>query len=89
MTSIKQEIIKYLEGQGGWRFGGQIDDYIRDLFGSKAGNVGRRCRELAQAGTLEASYVQIDGKGPHVVRYRINKEQPNFDDMFGNFLERT
>jgi hypothetical protein len=72
MESIKSYIIKYIESEGP-KFGGQIEDYIRGLVGAKASNASRRCRELCTEGILEREAVQIDGKGPHVVRYRITQ----------------
>lgn len=74
MNSIKQIIIKFLEADGGWVFAGKIEDYIRSELGAKASNASRRCRELEKSGILEKSLVQIDGKGPRVVRYRIIRE---------------
>jgi DNA-binding Lrp family transcriptional regulator len=71
MESIKIQIIKYLEEDGGYVFGGVIDDFIRDQNGSKTSNVSRRCRELENAGVIEKDLVQIEGKGPRCVRYRV------------------
>ena len=74
--SIKQLIIKYLEEQGGWVFGGKIEDYIRGLVGAKASNASRRCRELQNSGFLESRKVQVEGVGPWVVQYRIKSKEP-------------
>jgi hypothetical protein len=71
MDSLKQLIIKYCEAKGGWVYGGQIEDMIRSEYGNKASNASRRCRELVNSGILEKSLVQIDGKGPRIVQYRI------------------
>jgi len=76
-NSIKIEIIKYLEEQGGWVFGGVLERTIGDQMLCKPSNVSRRCRELVQAGTVDSSKVQIDGKGPYVVRYGIFPKQVN------------
>ncbi len=70
MDSIKSLIIKYVEAHGP-KYGGQIEDYIRDLHGSKASNASRRCRELVNEGFLYASKVRINGEGPWVVKYSI------------------
>ena len=70
MTSIKQEIIIYLE-QNGPQFGGQIEDYIRSIYGAKASNASRRCRELEKAGVLEKELIKLEGVANKVVRYRI------------------
>lgn len=71
--SIKENIIQFLEQNYGdkWCFAGKIDDYIRDLKGSKASNVSRRCRELVKSGVLEVIYEQVEGKGPKCAKYRI------------------
>lgn len=71
--SIKENIIQFLEQNYGdkWCFAGKIDDYIRDLKGSKASNVSRRCRELVKSGVLEVIYEQVEGKGPKCAKYRV------------------
>ena len=76
MDSIKEQIIKYLEAQGKWCWGGQIDDFIRDQNGSKTSNVSRRCRELENAGVIEKELTQVEGAGPKCVRYRIKELIP-------------
>mgnify|MGYP001616135655 CR=1 FL=1 len=85
MDSLKQLIIKYCEGKGGWVYGGQIEDMIRSEYGNKASNASRRCRELVNSGILEKSLVQIDGKGPKVVRYRaVEEKEECFHQCSGN-----
>ncbi len=70
LQSVSGSILEFLKGKD-YVFGGVIDDYIRSRFGHKASNCGRRCRELVQDGLLEATYEQINGKGPRVVKYRL------------------
>ena len=71
--TIKQIIIEYLT-QSGPSWGGTIDDYVRSVYGPKASNVSRRCRELVNEGRLDVCYKQVNGKGPKVARYRIHSE---------------
>ena len=71
MTTIKTEIIRYLEANGP-KFGGQIEDYIRQT-GAKSSNTSRRCRELVNSGILERELVKVEGVPNRVVRYRIQE----------------
>lgn len=77
MESDKTLIIKYLEGQGGWVFGGVIEDYMRAEFGTKGGTTSKRLRELTWGDSpiLEKDLIQVNGEGPQVVRYRIVRIQ--------------
>ena len=68
--SIQTLILQYLTDKD-WIPGGHIDDFIRSEFGSKAGNVGRRCRELVDAGKLYRRLSQVDGKGVWFVSYKL------------------
>lgn len=68
--SIKHSIIKELDGKD-YVFGGVIERKVSELHNCKTSNVGRRLRELENAGTIEAKYVQIEGRGPKVVQYRL------------------
>src|SRR3990167_9469695 len=68
-TTIKTEIIRYLEASGP-KFGGQIEDYIRQT-GAKSSNTSRRCRELVNSGILERELVKVEGVPNKVVRYRV------------------
>ncbi len=67
--SVSGSILKFLKGKD-WVWGGTLERYIMET-GHKASNCGRRCRELVQDGLLEATYEQIGGKGPRVVKYRL------------------
>src|SRR3990167_9026373 len=68
-TTIKIEIIRYLEANGP-KFGGQIEDYIRQT-GAKSSNTSRRCRELVNSGVLERELVKVEGVPNKVVRYLV------------------
>lgn len=74
METIKTEIIKYLEERGTWIMGGTLEREVGASMEVKNSNVGRRCRELVEAGTIERGLIQIDGKGPNCVRYRVIRE---------------
>lgn len=74
--SIKKEVLAYLYQQPSYVFGGVIDDYIHKETGAKTSNVSRRCRELFEAGLIDRQLVQVDGKGPFVVKYRLHKDEP-------------
>lgn len=71
---VKQYIIQYLEESGDWVYGGILEDTIRSMLGAKASTVSRECRTLAGKGVLQNQLVQVNGKGPKVVMYRINTE---------------
>lgn len=77
--SVKKFIIQYLTESGDWMYGGKIEDNIRSIIGTKASNVSRECRTLAEKGILLKQLVQIDNKGPNVVMYRINDEFMNLN----------
>jgi hypothetical protein len=83
MTSIKTIIIKHLEEEYGnnWCWAGKIDDYIRNLIGSKASNVSRRCRELVKSGILDVCYEQVDGKGPRCAKYRVKEVENTYQQV--------
>ncbi len=71
--TIQQTIVGILKGNPTWWYGGTIDEYVRNIVGAKASNVGRRCRELHEAGVIERQLVQIDGKGAWVVQYKYHE----------------
>jgi DNA-binding Lrp family transcriptional regulator len=80
--TIDEHIVSYLiEKPTEWRFGGVIDDHVRGIAGAKASNVGRRCRELFAAGVVDRQLVQIDGKGPWCVMYRIKADENRLDEF--------
>ena len=71
-TSIPFEIVTFLETKQGFVAAGVIEEHIRSLSGGhKWETTGRRLRELAQAGTLDKCYSQVDGKGARFVCYRL------------------
>lgn len=69
--TIKQTVLKYLSTQ--FIFGGTIERDVSSMHQCKTSNVGRRLRELETEGKIEKNYTQVNGKGPHVVQYRLNK----------------
>lgn len=69
--TIKESILRYLTDNGpSW--GGQVDDYVRSVNGSKSSNVSRRCRELVNEGQIDVCYKKISETGPKCARYRIH-----------------
>lgn len=74
MNTIKQSIIQYAEEKNTWIFGGILERELGYLTEHKNSNISRRCRELVNEGKLEKRLVQVDGKGPYVVQYRIAPE---------------
>ncbi len=77
-NTVNYEIIKYLDSQVDlfnskpkFVFAGVISRAVHDLTKCKESIIERRCRELAREGKLEADYQQVNGKGPHVVLYRV------------------
>jgi len=69
--TIKYEIIKYLDTQKYFVFGGAVGRAIHDLTGAKESIVERRCRELVKEGRLERELRQVGGFGPKCVCYKI------------------
>lgn len=78
-VSIKQLILDFLKGRD-FVFGGTIEDYIRSIYGPKASNVSRRCRELENGGLIEVRKVQVNGRGPFVTQYRLKMVDPLFNN---------
>ena len=60
-TSIKQEIIKFLESQGP-KSKSKIEDYIRAEMGTNGDTTSRRMRELVSAGVLRKDLREFEGK---------------------------
>jgi len=50
--SLKNRIVKYVYRSDGWVHSGKLERLAMDA-GYKAGNAGRRCRELAEAKVFE------------------------------------
>lgn len=71
--TVKQLIIRYLEENKGWHYGGSLERNIADENGNKSSNVSRRCRELADEGKIERQLVTLNGL--RVVQYRITSEE--------------
>lgn len=80
--TIPEQIIRYIEEQGGWVWGGTLCRAIHDLSGHKESVIERRARELVEYGFLDKELVQVDGKGPKCVRYRI-VELKQYVEEFG------
>lgn len=72
------EIIKYLETQNGFQFGGKIARAVHDTTGVKESVVERRMREMWEDEILEKTYEQVNGKGPKVVLFRIRPKETLF-----------
>lgn len=70
--TIKQHILSYLSKEGA-SWGGSIERYCYEVTGSKGGTTSRRLRELVEEGKIQVCYKQVNGKGPHVSRYRIKQ----------------
>ena len=68
--TIKQAILDFLS-DGKWHWGGTIEDFIRGIYGRKASNASRRCRELENEGKIIAEYERVGEKGNKVVRYKL------------------
>jgi len=71
--TIPQTIVKALIGRD-WVFGGELAREVGGVLKKKESNIERRMREMDNE--LEQRYVQIDGKGPHVVQYRLKRKEP-------------
>lgn len=70
--SIKGLILKYLNDETAFKFGGVIEHHIRAKAGPKASNVSRRLRELHQEGLIERRLVQVKAERGNklVVQYK-------------------
>ena len=60
-TSIKQEIIKFLESNGP-KSKSKIEDYIRAEMGNNGDTISRRIRELVASDVLRKDQREYDGK---------------------------
>ena len=60
-TSIKQEIIRYLESQGP-KSKSKIEDYIRAEMGNNGDTISRRIREMVVDGVLRKDLREFEGK---------------------------
>lgn len=68
--TIISNILWYLEHKD-FLFAGTIARRIHEITGAKESVIERRLRELHEDEKLERQYVQVDGKGPHVVQYKM------------------
>ena len=69
-NSIKGKILNYLKVRNGaWVMGGTLERDIGDIMRAKSSNVGRRLRELENAGIIERDIIKI-GK-VWAVQYRL------------------
>lgn len=81
--SIKYEIVKELEQHNDYVFGGTLARELGYRLKHKESVIERRARELVNEGVIEKTFTQVDGKGPHVVQYRI-KKSVKVDRVSGN-----
>lgn len=51
-STIKNRIREFLQEQGGWVHGGEVEELKHEL-NVKAGTINRRARELAESGDIE------------------------------------
>mgnify|MGYP001589908246 CR=1 FL=1 len=71
-STIKQEIIKYLESQGP-KSKSKIEDYIRENLGTNGDTTSRRIRELVASGILTKTQKEFEGK--KYWKYRVVEEE--------------
>lgn len=69
--SISSELVTYLKKERKFIFGGILEDYGRRNLRTKASNVSRRLRELAEDEIIEKTYKNVEGK--KVVMYRFKR----------------
>lgn len=78
--TIKSLIIQYLKNKGTWEFGGVIDDYLREVKGTKGGTTERRLRELTDhEGIIEKEY-KLCG-GVKCVMYKYKSPPPKTEEQ--------
>ena len=73
MTSIKTDIIRFLEANG-HKSKSQICDHLRDTKGTMGETTGRRLRELINAGVVEKFQTQTPLLENPYTAYRVVKE---------------
>ena len=70
--TIKNSIIRYLEENPDWQYGGAISRAVAEIHLCKESNVERRQRELEDEGKIESQYVtNPNGRGNKVVQYKL------------------
>ena len=70
--TIKESIIRYLEENKDWQYGGTISRAVAEIHLCKESNVERRQRELEDEGKIESQYVtNPNGRGNKVVKYKL------------------
>ena len=89
MNSIKKCIVQFLEEDGGFVWGGVLARAIHDLTGHKEAIVERRARELVREEVLEATYEQVEGKGPKCVKYKVIPFHPNPEIAYNKELRQA
>lgn len=77
-TSIKQEIIKYLEGQGR-ASKSKIEKEVGELTQSTGDCIARRMRELVAEGFLRKDQKEYQGK--KYWEYSVCELEPTFKDL--------
>ena len=80
--TIKQSIIRYLEENKDWQYGGAISRAVAEIHLCKESNVERRQRELEDESKIESWYVvNPNGRGNKVVQYRLKPMQTENKSM--------
>lgn len=75
--TVHSKIIEFLRTKNTWVWGGQIEDHVRAVLGSKASNASRVCRKLEENGVLVKRMEPIPGQGAtKYVQYRL--KDPNY-----------
>ena len=79
MTTIKEDIIKFIEANGP-RSKSQICDYLRDGKGTLGETTGRRIRELVKDGFIEKFDEELPISKKTYTAYRVVevKEEPKY-----------
>jgi len=74
--TVAEEILSYLEGCNQCVWGGQLAREIASRCKCKESVVERRARELVADEKINATYDQVNGKGPMCVKYHCVIKSP-------------
>lgn len=74
-TSIKRDIIMYLEAEG-HASKSKIEDYLKETKGTTGDCVSRRLRELVSSGVI--SKTQLEYQGKKYYDYKVVEERPEY-----------
>jgi transcription initiation factor IIE alpha subunit len=74
-TNVPYELIKYLESHPSGEWGGNLEDYIRAIMGSKGSTTSRDLRYMAADGRVVCEKRQVNGKGRWVNYYWLPVKQ--------------